>query len=262
MQKTTVGSVEVTAMVDAHFSFPAENIYPEAGDRLSEYADLLPDGQLSLICGCALLRADGQTVLVDTGLGPGDESLLDELAAAGVEPSEIDIVVFTHLHGDHIGWNVDRETGAPTFGNATYWIPRLDWEHYGAQGGESWETMLAPLEAAGCVELFEGERQMTPSLKLVHTPGHTPGHASIEITSDGAQAFVLGDAVVDEVNLNEPDWPNRFDGDDAQAAETRHRLIPRLLESGELIIASHLGAQGLGQFVRDGERLRFDDLEA
>lgn len=260
MQQTTVGTVSVTALVDAHFSFPANNIYADVGEELDAYAEFLDDGALTMICGCSLLQADGVTVLVDTGIGPGDESLMSELEVAGVTPAEIDIVVFTHLHGDHIGWNVDRATGAPMFPNARYWIPRRDWEHYGAAGGESWETLLAPLEAAGCVELFDGGRDLTPSLTLVDTPGHTPGHTSIEIRSDGAQAFVLGDAVVDQINLNEPDWANRFDGDDAQAATTRHRLIPRLTDSGELVIAAHLGAQGLGHFVQDGERLRFRDL--
>lgn len=260
MQKTTVGAMQVTALVDAHFSFPASSIYPDVGEPLNGYADLLTDGSLSMVCGCSLLQADGVTVLVDTGIGPGDESLMSELNRAGVSPSQIDIVVFTHLHGDHIGWNIDRETGAPMFPNATYWIPRLDWEHYGALGGTSWETLLAPLEAAGCVELFDGERQLTPSLKLVGTPGHTPGHTSIEITSDGVRAFVLGDAVVDEVNLNEPNWANRFDWDDAIAASTRHQLIPWLLNSGELIIAAHLGTQGLGHFVQNNGRLRFRDL--
>ena len=260
MQRTTVGAVQVTALVDAHFSFPSESIYPKAGAQLAAYAEFLDGDALAMICGCSVLQADGVTVLVDTGVGPGDESLIRELEIAGLKLAEIDIVVFTHLHGDHIGWNIDRETGAPMFPNAKYWIPQLDWEHYRSQGGENWETLLAPLEAAGCVELFDGERSLTPSLTLIHTPGHTPGHTSIEITSDGVRALVLGDAVVDQINLNEPDWANRFDWDDAVASATRHELIPRLLDSGELIIAAHLGSQGLGHFVRDENRLRFRDL--
>jgi glyoxylase-like metal-dependent hydrolase (beta-lactamase superfamily II) len=261
MQQIRVGAVQVTAMVDARFAFPVGSIYPDVGDALGRYEEFLTGGgTLSMICGCSLLQADGVTVLVDTGVGGGDESLMRELVAAGVGLEAIDIVVFTHLHGDHIGWNIDRETGAPMFPNAKYWIPRLDWEHYGAQGGESWETLLAPLEAAGCAELFDDGQELSPSLKLIHTPGHTPGHTSIQITSSSEQAFVLGDAVVDEINLNEPDWANRFDWDDATAADTRHVLIPRLLNSGELIIASHLGKQGLGRFVLDGDRLRFSNL--
>ena len=260
MQRTTVGAVQVTALVDAHLSFPGESIYPEAGARLDAYAEFLDDGALVMICGCSVLEADGVTVLVDTGDGPSDGSLIRELETVGVELAAIDIVVFTHLHGDHIGWNIDRETGAPMFPNAKYWIPQLDWEHYREPGGERWETLLAPLETAGCVELFDGERALTASLKLIHTPGHTPGHTSIEITSDGVRALVLGDAVVDQINLNEPDWVNRFDWDNAVASATRHELIPRLLDSGELIIASHFGSQGLGHFIRDGNRLRFTDL--
>jgi glyoxylase-like metal-dependent hydrolase (beta-lactamase superfamily II) len=260
MQRTTVGSVEITALVDTTFAFPATSLFPNVDPTdIEAYADLLTDGGMSMICGASILKADGQTVLVDTGNGP-DGSLFSELEAAGVTPGEVDIVVFTHLHGDHTGWNIDRATGEPLFPNARYWIPRGDWEHFGAQGGDNWTSMLAPLEGLGVVELFDGETELTASLKLMPTPGHTPGHTSVQIRSDGATAFVLGDAVVDEVNLNEPDWENMFDGDDATAIATRHRLIPQLTESGELIVAGHLGTQGIGRFARDGERLRFQNL--
>jgi glyoxylase-like metal-dependent hydrolase (beta-lactamase superfamily II) len=262
MLRTTVGSIEITALVDTTFAFPATQLFPDADpSAVSAYADLMrDDGAVSMICGASVLRGDGRTVLVDTGNGPGGQ-LPAELAAAGVAPSEVEIVVFTHLHGDHTGWNIDRETGKPLFANARYWIPRADWEHYGERGGRNWETTLAPLEPAGVVELFEGERALTPSLTLVPTPGHTPGHTSIELRSAGEQAFILGDAVVDEINLNEPDWANMFDGDDPTAIATRHRLIPRLTASGELIVAAHLGASGVGRFARIGDRLRFANFE-
>jgi glyoxylase-like metal-dependent hydrolase (beta-lactamase superfamily II) len=261
MQRTTVGSVEVTALVDTEFAFPATSLFSAVDPAAIEaYSDLLTDdGAVNMICGQSILQADGQTILVDTGNGP-DGNLFSELEAAGVAPADVDIVVFTHLHGDHTGWNIDRATGAALFPNARYWIPRADWDHFGAQGGDNWTGMLAPLEGLGVVELFEGETQLSASLTLVETPGHTPGHTSIQISSDGETAFVLGDAVVDEVNLNEPDWANMFDGDDPTAIATRHRLIPQLTESGELIVASHLGNQGLGHITRDGERLRFKEL--
>lgn len=261
MQRTTVGSVEITALVDTRFAFPATRLFPQAdATEVNGYADLMTgDGEVSMICGVAILQSGGQTVLVDTGNGPGGE-LFTELEAAGVAPEAIDIVVFTHLHGDHTGWNIDRESGAALFPNARYWIPRGDWDHYRAQGGDNWDAMLAPLEDLGVVELFDPHTQLTEELMLVATPGHTPGHTSIQITSDGETAFVLGDAVVDEINLNEPDWANMFDGDDATAIATRHRVIPQLTESGELIVASHLGASGLGRLGRAGGRLRFIDL--
>jgi len=261
MQRTTIGKVQITALVDSHFAFPAPRLFPEVdATEVNAYADLMNDaGEITMICGAAVLRADGRTILVDTGNGP-DGALFEELAAAEVAPSQVEIVVFTHLHGDHTGWNIDRESGQPLFPNAEYWIPRADWEHYGAQGGTNWETMLAPLEPLGVVRLIEGEMPLTASLTLVPTPGHTPGHTSICVRSEGQQAFVLGDAVVDEINLNEPDWGNMFDGDDPTAVATRHRLIPQLMESGELIVAAHLGSSGLGRFARVGARLRFQDL--
>jgi glyoxylase-like metal-dependent hydrolase (beta-lactamase superfamily II) len=261
MQRTRVGSVEIAALVDTQFAFPATRLFPDAdATEVNGYADLMTEaGEVSLICGVAVLQSGGQTILVDTGNGPGG-NLFTELEAAGVAPAEVDIVVFTHLHGDHTGWNIDRTSGAAHFPNATYWIPRLDWEHYGTAAGANWETMLAPLEALGVVHLFEGETKLSDELTLVETPGHTPGHTSIQINSGGETAFVLGDAVVDEINLNEPDWANMFDGDDATAIATRRRLIPQLTESAELIVASHLGTSGLGRLGRDSGRLRFKNL--
>ncbi len=261
MQRTQVGSVEVFALVDTHFAFPATRLFPEAdATEVNGYADLMTaDGEVSMICGAAVLRSRAQTVLVDTGNGP-DGNLFAELEAAEVAPADVDVVVFTHLHGDHTGWNIDRESGRPLFPNATYWIPRADWDHYRAAGGPNWDAMLAPLEGHGVLHLFEGETTLTDELTLVETPGHTPGHTSIQISSGGETAFVLGDAIVDEINLNEPDWTNMFDGDDATAIATRQRLIPQLTESGELIVASHLGATGLGHLGRASGRLRFKNL--
>jgi glyoxylase-like metal-dependent hydrolase (beta-lactamase superfamily II) len=262
MQRTRVGSVEITALVDTEFAFPATRLFPQAdATEVNGYADLMnTDGEVSMICGASILRSGDRTVLVDTGNGP-DGNLFGELEAADVSPADVDIVVFTHLHGDHTGWNIDRASGEPLFPNARYWLPSADWAHYGAAGGSNWDTMLAPLEGLGVVQLFEGETPLTDELTLVPTPGHTPGHSSIQITSEGQTAFVLGDAVVDEINLNEPDWANMFDGDDATAIATRHRVIPQLTESGELIVAAHLGASGLGRFGRASGRLRFIDLE-
>jgi glyoxylase-like metal-dependent hydrolase (beta-lactamase superfamily II) len=261
MQRTKVGAVEIAALVDTSFAFPATRLFPKVdATEVNAYPDLMTDdGDVTMICGAAVLRADERDILVDTGNGP-DGKLFEELDAAEVSPSQIEIVVFTHLHGDHTGWNIDAESGQPLFPNAEYWVPRADWEHYGERGGDNWEQMLAPLESLGVLHLFEGETPLTDALTLVPTPGHTPGHTSIQIRSNGEQGFVLGDAVVDEINLNEPEWGNMFDWNDEQAVATRQRLIPQLTESGELIVASHLGAQGLGRFARDGGRLRFKNL--
>ena len=249
MQLATVGSVEIVSIVDTNFSFPGAEIYPDAGERLAD--TLPPDGALAMICTCAVLRADGKTILVDTGLGPGGEGgLLPGLAEAGIRHDEVDLVVFTHLHGDHTGWNVDLTTGQPRFARARYHIPEADWRFFRDEGGDNWDTMLAPLEQAGVVDLFSSEQSLGPSLTLLPTPGHTPGHTSIAIASGGEQGYVLGDVVVAEPSLNEPDWAVMFDSDNTQAATTRRQVIDRLVESGELVVASHLREQGLGRLAR------------
>jgi glyoxylase-like metal-dependent hydrolase (beta-lactamase superfamily II) len=258
MQRATVGSVEILSIVDTHFQFPGANIYPDAGDALASY--LPADGALALICGCAVLRADSQTILVDTGLGPaGEGGLMTGLADAGIQPGDVDSVVFTHLHGDHVGWNVDG-SGAPRFGRARYRIPEADWRHFGEQGGDSWDATLAPLDKAGVVDLFSGEVSLTPSLTLLPTPGHTPGHTSIAVASGGETAYILGDVVVGEPSLNEPDWAVSFDTDNAQAAATRKQVIARLAESGELVVSSHLRDEGMGHLSRQGDRVVWTPL--
>ncbi len=251
MQKTQVGEVEVVGLSDGQQAYEAAKVYPDAGDRL-------PDGNVELNFGCFLLRADGRTVLVDTGLGPEAKGgLLDELSAAGVGPDEIDVVFFTHLHGDHTGWNVDRTTGKPTFSGARYLVPKGDWDHYFAsQAAGSFKRDIVPLEPLGCLDLFAGERALSASLTAIPTPGHTPGHSSLVIDSGGERGIILGDVVLSDADVEAPRLSNSFDWDHSFARGTRLALLGRLEREGAVVGASHLPAPGLGRFVRvEGRRV-------
>ncbi len=252
MQKARVGKVEVIALSDGSNGYPAENVYPTAGEGLSGYADrLTADGKVELNFGCYLLRADGRTVLVDTGLGPESSGrLMDDLGEAGVATDAVDIVVFTHLHGDHTGWNIDRESGKPKFERARYLVPKGDWDHYAPQGRGSFKRDILPLEATGCLDLFDGEHVISDSLTAIPTPGHTPGHTSIVISSEGERGLILGDVVISTIDLDQPRWQNTFDWDHGIARATRMSLLWRLEREGALVGASHLPAPGLGRFVR------------
>ena len=171
MHRTRIGEVEVVSLHDVGFSYEATRIWPEAGDGLEAYRDQLDaDGHVWMDVLCFLLRDADHTVLVDTGMGPESEGrLLEELAAAGVSPAEVDTVVFTHLHGDHTGWNFDRTSGAPLFGNARYLVSRAEWEHYDAASlaSKSFVRDMKPLQLSGHLELFDGERGITPSIAAV-----------------------------------------------------------------------------------------------
>lgn len=211
MQRTQVGQVEIVSLVDGGFTFPPEGVYAEAGTALGEFRHYLEgDGKLSMACTCFLLRADGRTVLVDTGLGPESEGqLLSELHAAGVSPDEIDVVCFTHLHGDHTGWNIDRGSGQPVFAGARYLVPRGDWDHYRAQAeARSFTRDVAPLESLGCMDLVAGDYAVTPSITTVETPGHTPGHLSFAVVSGGERGFILGDVVLSPIDTEAPHFSN------------------------------------------------------
>ncbi len=251
LARITVGDVEIVALSDGEGARPASWMFPNnAVSALDTYRDLLTaDGDVVLNFGCYLLRADGQTVLVDAGNGPERGGpLLEQLAEAGVGPDAIDLVLFTHLHGDHTGWNIDRETGRARFSRARYLVPRIDFDHYTAAGSASVARDIAPLANLGALDLIEGERVLTPSLTTLPTPGHTPGHTGLVVTSQGARALVIGDAFVSRVSLAEPDWPVAADWNAEVAARTRHALLGRAARDEALVALSHFPAPGLGRF--------------
>ena len=261
MEKRRVGNVEVIALVDNIQAWPASSVYPEAGDGLGRFAGYLDgEGRLELNFGCFLLLDAGRTILVDTGWGPEFKGrLLEELAASGVDRAAIGTVIFTHLHGDHTGWNIDRASGQPLFPQARYLVPRADWDHYGAESPppDSFARDVVPLQALGRLELMDGETRLSPSLTAVATPGHTPGHTSVAISSGGERGFILGDVVISQIDAEEPGWSNAFDTDNDLARTTRERVMKELADNKALVGASHLRAPGFGRFVREGAKTRW-----
>ncbi|MGH2513850.1 MAG: MBL fold metallo-hydrolase, partial [Candidatus Limnocylindrales bacterium] len=186
-----VGQAEVVAISDkAHEGDPAWT-YPDVpAAAWLPYADMLTaDGMIALNFGCYLVRCDGRSIVVDTGWGPearppghdaGPGRLLDELAAVGASPGDIDTVVFTHLHADHVGWNLIRDDDSvrPRFANARYLVPEADWRHYNSltEMHPNIRDQALPLGDLGVLDLVAGDQAIAPSLRTVATPGHTPGH--------------------------------------------------------------------------------------
>jgi glyoxylase-like metal-dependent hydrolase (beta-lactamase superfamily II) len=264
MKRTTIGNVEVIALVDASAAYPGSGVYPKAGDALKSYTRYLDaEGRVVLNFGCFLLRDGGATVLVDTGWGPEhDGRLLAELDAAGVAANDIGTVIFTHLHGDHTGWNIDRSSGTPVFSNARYLVPRADWDHYHVQDppSASFTRDVLPLQSSSCVDLIEGTHRLTPAITAIPTPGHTPGHTSIVISSGGEHGCILGDVVISPIDVEDPGMQNGFDWHHGVARTTRLAVLDRLIESGATVGASHLPAPGLGRFVFEGGSRRWRPL--
>jgi glyoxylase-like metal-dependent hydrolase (beta-lactamase superfamily II) len=269
-EQVTVGNVTIMAVPDTGLSGSRPFMFPgvpeEAWQPWLHY--LNPRGNLRMNIGSFVLRSDGRTVIVDTGLGetqregypPGN--LLANLRAEGVPPEDVDIVLITHLHLDHVGWNTVVRDGrrVPAFPNARYVIVRDEWEAFTTD-----ETLRAqvqiqecvlPLEGTGQLDLVEGTHVVTSELTLVPAPGHTPAHACLAVVSGGEKAMIIGDLAHHPVQLTETAWQMAFDMNKALAAESRERIAQRMEEEGSLAIGGHFPPPGFGRLVRiDGRRI-------
>ncbi len=273
--KTTiqVGDVRIDALYDMPYDFDRERIYPTVAAEdwagLEDY--LTEEGKIRLEIVCYLIRSQGRTLLSDTGMGkiPGTEQpghLLEELAALGVKPEEVDAVIFTHLHPDHIGWNIDWSSGQPNavFPKAKYVIQQAEWNH--STSTERRESLAAqrqllPLEELGQLEFISGGHAFTEEVAAVATFGHTPGHMCLEIASGGERALVQGDLVVHHTLLPRPGWEPRFDFDPETARSLRDRELSRWAKERLLIIANHFPAPGYGYVEQDGDAWRWVPLK-
>ena len=253
--RTTVGRVELISLTDGQGNRPPVETFPDStiDQWRSDYPELL-DGQEHIHprYGCLAVRSSGRLIVVDTGLGPPDGTLLSDMRRKGVDREEVEIVVTTHLHGDHVGWNTSD--GRPTFPKARYLVPRADWEYWTGpsvlEASPHITDQVMPLEALWIMDLIEGEHRVTDELTTLPTPGHTPGHISIVISSGGERGFILGDVAHSTAQAHHTDWNTVFDIVQDQARSTRHRVLDRLEAEGSMVSAGHFPDPGFGRFVR------------
>jgi glyoxylase-like metal-dependent hydrolase (beta-lactamase superfamily II) len=184
-------------------------------------------------------------------------ALPGELAAAGIEPAEVELVVITHVHDDHLGWNVEPGTGAPLFANARYVIHPADVELMSSsedpEDHEISAALLTPLERAGVLELASDGQVLTPELTLAHAPGHTPGHQIVLVDSEGERAIVSGDLVNHPAQLLQPGLNGMSDFEPELAAATRAAFLDRIDREGRLVAPAHF-AEPFLRISRDGDR--------
>ena len=260
--RKTVGNVEIVSMTDDHGAGPATVVFPASTMEVwrAEYPELLDaDELIHPRYGSVAVRSDGKLIVVDTGGGPPTGVLLDDMKRKGVEREAVDVVVTTHLHPDHVGWNLTD--GALTFPNARYLVPKKDWDYWTGPGvleeSPHVSDSVMPLDALGALDLIEGEHSLTSELTTVPTPGHTPGHISIAIVSAGAHGFILGDVAHSPAQAHYTDWNPAFDVDPDLAQPTRHRIFDLLEEEGSLVNAGHFPEPGFGRFIHSGGRRRW-----
>lgn len=220
------------------------------------------DGKAWLPIGCFLIRTGSRHVLVDAGLGPamsdaGDRMLLVGgqlplgLRAVGVSPGDIDAVICTHLHADHCGWLFDLD-GAPVFPKAGLWFGAGDWEHFvlSPQARMPDHIRYGLRNADGSrIHLLTQDTTVVPGVDVMMTPGHTPGHLSVVVSSAGRRALLLGDAVTCPLQLDEPTWRSMGDVDPGLAARVRERLFRELADENTEGVGAHFPELRFGRVL-------------
>lgn len=271
MLTVKIGNVEISPLLDTNLLMNPHVFMPEHADQfLAEFGEGADSrGLLPMSVTTFLIRSAGKNILVDTGLGnrrrPGfPMGRLDgHMAEAGVSPAEIDIVIHTHLHIDHVGWNTYVDDNGDTqffFPNAKHHIQQVEWNHWMTtdhiKANPHLAECVAPLAGSGRVVFQSGEQALDEHVTFVPTPGHTPGHTAVGIYSNGERAIIVGDASHHFAQMNHPDWSPSFDTDPVLSAQTRDKLFEDAASDGRTWFAGHWPSPGIGQIVNlDGKRV-------
>jgi glyoxylase-like metal-dependent hydrolase (beta-lactamase superfamily II) len=282
MRDITVGRLRVSAVVETAGPTRATWLFPgttaEALDRHRDWlAPHFLDAESRLLQSVHtfVVRTPDLTVLVDTCIGNDKDrggrrpfhmlrtGFLDTLKAAGVAPDAVDVVICTHLHVDHVGWNTRLENGrwVPTFPRARYLFARREWEHWTAESEEGTQRIMgdsvAPVLDAGLAELVDMDHRVTDEIGLEPTPGHTPGHVSVRLASGGADAVITGDLMHHPVQIAEPTWQTTFDTDPDAARDTRRAFCARYGDRPVTVLGTHFHHPTAGRIVKHGDTWRF-----
>ena len=276
-----IGDVTITKVVELAVTGGSRFILPQATyEAVLPIGWLQPDfaderGRLKMSIHALVVETPARRIIVDTCLGNDKEnrripnwnklqtSFLSDLAAAGYARDTIDTVVCTHLHVDHVGWNTMLIDGrwVPTFPNARYLMGRVEYAHWTSQPErEDMVTILAdsvaPVWDAGLVDLVETNHRICEEISLVPTVGHTPGHVSVRIVSQGEEALITGDFMHHPCQIARPDWSSTADFHPVLARQTREQILPRLAGTPTLVIGTHFAGRTAGHVMRDGEAFR------
>ncbi|MGW1785073.1 MBL fold metallo-hydrolase [Streptomyces sp. NPDC002143] len=236
-----------------------------------------------------LIGIGSERLIVDTGVGNHkaraasifnglNTDWLERLEKIGWAPETVTGVINTHLHVDHSGWNTRLIDGrwVPTFPNATYYFVENEFKHWqrfagNPDAGEEYTSEWAremvdgiavyrdsvePVWDAGLVRLVEADQQITPSVRLVPSPGHTPGHSCVLVESDGESAIMIGDMMHSIYQVGRPDWSSVLDTDMEAARRTRQDFVERWADTGTLVLGAHWAEPAGGYLTRDGESYR------
>lgn len=253
-QRVKAGSFDVTTLLagtatrEDPQSIFGMNVDKETFEGVSQAANL-PTNAAQFFFTPTVVNTGSELVLFDTGLN--GQSTSAALAAAGYTPDQINIVVITHMHGDHIG-GMTLEDGSATFPNARYVTGRAEYDAWAAQDNEGFKTKVAPF--AEQMTFLEDGGSVASGLTAMAAFGHTPGHMNYMVESDGTQIYLGADFANHYVwSLGHPDWEVKFDMDKAAAAATRRRILDMLSADKIAFVGYHMPWPGIGYVETRGD---------
>jgi glyoxylase-like metal-dependent hydrolase (beta-lactamase superfamily II) len=283
MAQWNIGDVKITRIIESEAAWPGTWLLPDATperiakerqgkDWLSVFTD--EKGKLRMSIHALVIESKGKRIIVDTCIGndkvrsnPAWSKLqlpfMSDLKNAGYTPDQIDNVVCTHLHVDHVGWNTKMVDGkwVPTFDNAQYIIGGTEWDYWstfdGADMRDPVEDSVRPVVDRGKAKMVESNHKITDEVWLEPTPGHTPGHHSVRISSKGQDAVITGDLMHHPVQCAYPEWDDGFDSDLPQAKKTRRAFCEKYADSNVIVFGTHFATPSCGKIQKSGDAFRF-----
>ena len=283
--KWKIGDVTITRVAEFESPVPygegSSFIKDAKPDALRAMPWLYPhfvsqDGALNLSVHALLVDAPGIKLVVDTCVGndkprsmtlnrPLHRPFLMDIAQVGFPREKVNVVVCTHLHVDHVGWNTMLENGkwVPTFPNAKYLVGKKEYEFWRSQTDDReqqavFADSVKPIFDAGLAETVELTHEISPEIRLMPSTGHTPGHVSVVIESKGETAVITGDMMHHPCQIGRPHWAAVFDSDQKQAVATRQAMLKDWADKPVLVIGTHFVAPTAGYIKRDGDAYRFE----
>ena len=277
-----IGNVKITRVIEMEVPGGTRFILPDATPEACLPIEWLaphfmtPEGKLIMSIHALIVETPERIVMVDTCLGndkqrpfPGwnmlQTAFLDDIAKVGYPREKIDTVLCTHLHVDHVGWNTMLVDGVwqPTFPNARYLMAEKEYKYWSenpdaSPHGDYFDDSVKPVFDAGLVDLVALDQQICPEVRLEPTPGHTPGHVSVRISSNGEEALITGDFMHHPCQIARPDWCSAVDYDSEEGEATRRRMLEKLAGDQTLVIGTHFATPSSGRVEKDGDAWRLN----
>jgi glyoxylase-like metal-dependent hydrolase (beta-lactamase superfamily II) len=277
--RAQIGDVTVTSVLEVELATSPRFLFEGATyEMIKAQRWLYPqfvdaDDKCLLRIQLFMIETQGLRIAVDTCVGNDKEReagwhrwnypFLERFSAAGFDPAAVDLVVSTHLHVDHVGWNTRLVDGKwiPTFPNARYLFVRPEVEHWRASMDANdraiMDDSVEPIFTAGLADVVESGHRINHEVSLESTPGHTPGHQAVRIVSDGVEAVITGDLMHHPIQCAHPDLGSSFDVEPALALATRRAFMAQQVARNSLVLGTHFTTNAPGRFVPDGDVWRF-----